>query len=56
MEKDAGWYGTVNFACKLFDSTVRVVQKVFQWLSTLMELALKVQCFVSLPYVVWLFL
>ena len=36
IKEDAGWYGRAGFAGKLFDSVVRVVSRVFQWLNTLM--------------------
>ena len=39
-----------------FDSVVREISKVFQRLSTLMYLALKLPYGLSLSYVVWLFL
>ena len=36
IKEDAGWYGKASFVGKSFDSVVRVVSRVFQWLNTLM--------------------
>ena len=36
IKEDTGWYGKTSFAGKPFDSAVRVVSRVFQWLNRLM--------------------
>ena len=38
IKEDVGWYGRANFAGKLFDSVVRIVSQVFQWLIRLCKL------------------
>ena len=51
IKKDATWSGRANFVGKLilFKSCFKVFPVI---ISTLMYLALKLPCFVSLPYVV----
>ena len=52
MKEDVGWYGKADFTDELFDSVVREISKVFQRLSTLIYLALKLRYGLSLSYVV----
>ena len=36
IKEDLRWYGRANFVGKLFDSVVRDVSKIFQWLNSLL--------------------